>query len=101
MCVYEIEIGAGAMEEIEGLRAFDGRRVLDSIREQLVHEPTVPTRNRKLIEGVDPPFEAVPPVWELRVGEYPVFYDVNEEEKKVLVRAVRRKPLHKATEDIL
>ncbi len=43
----------------------------------------------------------VPPIWELRVGEFRIFYDVAEEERKVYVRAVRRKPPHKTTEETL
>jgi len=42
-----------------------------------------------------------PPVWQLRVGEYRVFYDVDREEMAVYVRAVRLKPPHKTTEEIL
>ena len=38
-----------------------------------------------------PPWPADPPVWELRVGAYRVFSDVDEEQKVVSVRAVRRK----------
>jgi len=34
-----------------------------------------------------PPFEAVPPIWELRVGNYRVFCDVDDEEQRVYVRA--------------
>jgi mRNA-degrading endonuclease RelE of RelBE toxin-antitoxin system len=33
----------------------------------------------------------VPPVWELRVRAFRVFYDVDEDAKLVHVRAVRRK----------
>jgi mRNA-degrading endonuclease RelE of RelBE toxin-antitoxin system len=48
-----------------------------------------------------PPWTAEPPIWELRVGEYRVFYDVSPEAKVVYVRAVRRKPPHRTTEEIL
>lgn len=99
--MYAIELAASALEEIAALRASDGRRILDAIEEQLAHEPLVETRNRKVLPGLEPPFEAVPPIWELRIGEYRVFYDVNEEEETVYVRAVRHKPPHKATEEIL
>ena len=51
--------------------------------------------------GLTPPWEHVEPVWELRVGEFRVFYDVSEEESRVIVRAIRRKPPHKTTEEIL
>ena len=48
-----------------------------------------------------PPFEAVPPVWQLRIGDHRVFSDVDSVHKKVFVRAVRRKPPHLTTEQIL
>ena len=37
----------------------------------------------------------------LRIGEFRVFYDVNEAEARVMVRAIRHKPPHKTTEEIL
>lgn len=43
----------------------------------------------------------VEPVWELRVGEYRVFYDVNEGTSVVMIRAIRHKPPHKTTEEAL
>lgn len=101
IAVFSIEIGRSALEEIGALRAFDGRQILAAIEKELSHEPTKATRRRKILPGLKPPFEAIPPIWELRVGEYRVFYDVSEEEKKVFVRAVRRKPPHKTTEEIL
>jgi mRNA-degrading endonuclease RelE of RelBE toxin-antitoxin system len=38
-----------------------------------------------------PPWDQVRPVWELKVGEYRVFYDVDEGRALVIVQAVRRK----------
>ncbi|MGH9881542.1 MAG: type II toxin-antitoxin system RelE family toxin [Pyrinomonadaceae bacterium] len=40
-------------------------------------------------------------MWELRVGEYRVFYDVADEEQVVYIRAIRKKPAGKRTEEIL
>ena len=99
--MFEVELARSAVDEIARLRAFEGRKILDAIEKQLKYEPTVQTRNRKILVGLVPPFEATPPIWELRVGEYRVFYDVDEEVNKVYVRAVRRKPPHKTTEEIL
>ena len=48
-----------------------------------------------------PPWTAEPPIWELMVGNYRIFYDVAEEEAMVYVRAIRPKPAGKTTEDIL
>jgi hypothetical protein len=75
--------------------------VLAAVQTQLTHEPTRPTRNRKLLVNLIPPWTAEPPIWELRVGDCRVFYDVSEEEAVVYVRAIQRKPPGKRTEEIL
>jgi hypothetical protein len=74
---------------------------MDAIATQLLAEPTTPTRNRKLLASLIPPWTAEPPIWELRVGDYRVFYDVSDEEPVVYVRAVRKKPHGRTTEEIL
>jgi mRNA-degrading endonuclease RelE of RelBE toxin-antitoxin system len=101
MTVYAIEVTDLAIEELRELRAFDRRPILEAIRQQLTYEPTVVTRNRKLLEPLVPDFEAVPPIWELRVGDYRIFYDVDEKEKIVYIRAVRYKAPGQTTEDIV
>jgi mRNA-degrading endonuclease RelE of RelBE toxin-antitoxin system len=83
------------------VRPFERRRILEAIETQLGDLPTSESRNRKQLRGLVPPFEAVPPVWELRVGDYRIFYDVDEETHRVYVRAIRRKPPHKRTEEVL
>lgn len=99
--MYQIEFAEDVEEELGGIRPFDARAILDAIDRELKHRPATATRNRKPLAGISPPFNTVPPVWELRVGDYRVFYDVNEEEARVYVRAVRRKPPHKTTREIL
>ncbi len=54
-----------------------------------------------MLPGLVPPWEHVLPVWELRVGEHRVFYDVDDPAKIVKVRAIRHKPPHTTTEEIL
>jgi len=99
--VYEIEYAESVAEDLASLRAHERAGILDSIEKQLRHEPTRQTRNRKILFGLVPPWEDVQPVWELRVGEYRVFYDVNEQASIVTVRAIRYKPPHRVTEEIL
>ena len=101
ICVFEIEFARSVEKDLSGFRAFDRNRILKAIEEQLSREPCVETRNRKALVNLIPPFEAVPPVWELRIGDYRIFYDVDEDKGIVCVRAVRRKPPHKTTEEIL
>ena len=79
---YEIVVHELAVEELEPLRAFDRRRVLAEIREQLTNEPTLATRRRKCLLDLSPSFDHELPVWELRVGVFRVFYDVNENERR-------------------
>ena len=98
--LYTIEIVDAAYEELAAIKAFYRSQIIDAIDEQLLNEPTTATKNRKMLLGLQPDFEHQPPVWELRVGQYRVFYDVNEELKSVSVRAVRLKPPQQTTEQI-
>lgn len=99
--MFFVDYATGVAQDLAALRAFDRTRILDEIEEQLTDQPTRETRNKKLLPGLKPPWDQELPVWELRVGEYRVFYDVRETEHIVTVRAIRRKPLHATTEDIL
>jgi len=99
--VYELRFATDVEDDLKRVRVHDRRRILDSIEVQLSHQPTVPTRNRKILVDLTPTWEANPPIWELRVGVYRVFYDVDEDRREVCVRAVREKPPDKRTEDII
>jgi mRNA-degrading endonuclease RelE of RelBE toxin-antitoxin system len=99
--MFAIEFTEGAVEDLNGLAARDRRQVLARIDNQLTHTPRRQTRNRKIIVGLKPPWDHEDPIWELRVGTWRVFYDVDQAEKRVVVRAVRKKPPHRITEDIL
>jgi hypothetical protein len=62
--------------------------------------PRSPSRNRKELAGVVPPWNQSRTVWELRVGDYRVFYDVDVERAVVIVQAVRRNG-RRRTQEIL
>ncbi len=98
---YTIDYAEGVSEDLANLRASERKNILDAIDKQLLHEPTRQTKNKKILVGLIPTWEHVPPVWELRIGEYRVFYDVDEEISTVTIRAVRSKPPRKTTEEIL
>ena len=99
--MYKIRFARGVQRDLTMLPAFHRARVIEAIETQLIDAPTVPTRNRKLLVNLIPPWTAEPPIWELRVGDYRVFYDVSEAEATVYVRAVRRKPPGRTTEEII
>ncbi len=99
--MYRVIIVPSAVEDLAKLKAFDRAMVMQGIEEQLPHSPTNPSRHRKILEGVRPRFEAVPPIWQLRIGDHRVFHDVDEGTRVVHVRAVREKPPHRTTEEIV
>lgn len=101
MSRFTIVFSEGVRGDVEGFRAYDRQILLDTIAAQLVHSPHVETKQRKRLHNLAPPFEAIPPIWQLRVGFFRVFYDVDEEKHRVYVRAIRRKPAHLKTEEIL
>ena len=98
---FTVVFAESVKEDFKGLRAHDRRLLLETIEKQLTHTPNVVIKQRKLLHDLVPPFEAIPPIWQLRVGVFRVFYDVSEKERRVYVRAVRRKPPHLKTEEIL
>ena len=99
--MFLVDYARGVAQDLVGLRAFERTRILDQIEEQLTHQPAQETRNKKLLPGLKPPWDQELPVWELRVGQYRVFYDVDDTQHLVTVRAIRRKPPHTTTEETL
>ena len=98
--MFAILYDEAAEDDLRALRAFEARRILDDVDEQLTKAPATPSRRKKLLEGLVQPWESVRPVWQLRVGEFRVFYDVDEPRREVIVRAIRRKGT-KTTKEIL
>ncbi len=101
LAVFIIRYAESVADDLADVRAFERRQLLDQIDRQVSHEPTRKTRNKKILRGLTPPWEHLEPIWELRVNQYRVFYDVDVAAGQVVVRAVRRKPPEKTTEEIL
>jgi mRNA-degrading endonuclease RelE of RelBE toxin-antitoxin system len=98
---FDIQVSELAFKGMSALRAFDCRRVATEIEEQLSHEPTVTTRNRKKLSDVSADFEFQSPLWEMRSGDVRVFYDVDESLRTVTVRAIRLKKAGQTTAEVL
>jgi mRNA-degrading endonuclease RelE of RelBE toxin-antitoxin system len=70
---YEILFAEETDEHLDALTAGQRAAVLGAIARQLLHEPTLETRNRK---PMDPDKRAFIAPWELRVGNLRVYYAV-------------------------
>ena len=80
---FRIEYSPEAEDHLRLLTARQQAIVVDTVDRQLIHQPTVETRNRKPMR----PNPTAP--WELRIGNLRVYYDVEDEPKAVVyVRAV-------------
>jgi mRNA-degrading endonuclease RelE of RelBE toxin-antitoxin system len=98
--MYRIEYAEGVEDELAAIKPFVRRRIMDAADELLAHQPLTRTRNRKPLAS-PARVPASGPIWELRIGNYRVFYDVDESKSVATVRAVHQKPPHRTTEDIL
>ena len=83
--VFAVEFSPRARKHVEALRKRDQQIILDAIAVQLTHEPHRPTKNRKRVED-----NQLAP-WELRVGNFRVFYDVDQTAELVVIVAVGKK----------
>jgi mRNA-degrading endonuclease RelE of RelBE toxin-antitoxin system len=98
---FAVQIMPSALAELKATKAYYRRQIALAIDEQLPHQPMVETRNRKVLDNPPASFEHEPPLWELRVGNFRVFYDVDGAGQTVFIRAIREKPPHAETEDVL
>ncbi len=82
---YAIEFMPDAQEQLNQLTARQQAILLDRIDQQLRRRPSEETKQRKKLR----PNPLAP--WELRVGEFRVFYDVDTEDLTVFVIAIGQK----------
>jgi mRNA interferase RelE/StbE len=83
---YHILISAGAEQDLKELRAHDRKEILEAMETHLIHEPTKESRSR--IKKLTPPAISQ---YRLRVGDYRVYYDVEETDHQVLIIQVYEK----------
>ena len=80
--MFEIVLTPEAIDDMRSFRKFERQHIFEEIEEQLQHQPAMETRNRKRLNPNDLA------EWELRVGKFRVFYDVDETELRVKIEAV-------------
>lgn len=79
--MYEIEYTPQAVGDLKCFKRHEQQQIVDGINVQLRYEPTVETRNRKQMRLNNLA------AWELRLGEFRVLYNVDEE---VLIVEIQR-----------
>lgn len=97
--MFTILYEEAAEEDIRAFRVFEVRRIADEINAQLMKEPSNQADERAA-RRAGPSMGRDSPVWQLRISDFRVFYDVDEGRQAVIVRAVRRKGT-KTTREIL
>ncbi len=75
---YRIEYSPESELHLRYLTARQQAIVLDGVDKQLMYQPTVETRNRKLMR----PNPLAP--WELRIGNLRIYYDVEEDPESIV-----------------
>jgi mRNA-degrading endonuclease RelE of RelBE toxin-antitoxin system len=80
--VFHLEITESARDDLRFLQSFEQRRILDAIAQQLPNEPLTVTRHRKPLRPNNLS------TWELRMGKYRIFYDVEEKSATIRVKAI-------------
>jgi len=81
---FEIYIVPGARADLDYFRSREKKIILDSISELLRVDANIETRRRKCLRA-----NHLAP-WELRVGDYRIFYEISQE-THVRVLAIGRK----------
>jgi mRNA-degrading endonuclease RelE of RelBE toxin-antitoxin system len=85
LMVFQIELTIEAVDDLKSFRKYDQQRVVSVIDSQLSTQATTPSRNRKLLR-VNTLAE-----WELRAGDFRVFYDVDAPQAIVTIKAIGEK----------
>lgn len=83
---YDIQYAQEASDDIRGLRKSDQRKVFDGIELHLTHEPKKTSRSR--IKAMLQPFWSQ---YRLRIDEFRVYYDVDDDASVVNVLRVLQK----------
>ncbi len=83
---FEIRYDEMAAAEIEALRAFESRKIMEAIELHLRHSPKTESRSR--IKKMRAPFWSE---FRLRVDDFRVYYDVDDEQRLVKILRVLSK----------
>jgi mRNA-degrading endonuclease RelE of RelBE toxin-antitoxin system len=82
---FHINFEDEAVEHLDALAARERTTILGEIEKQLVHQPHVRTKHRKQLRP-NPLAK-----WQLSVGGFRIFYDIDETQNEVVILAIGTK----------
>jgi addiction module RelE/StbE family toxin len=86
MSAYTIILKRSAIADLDALRKYDVTQIANAMERHLQHDPTKESKSRiKRLRGISNPD------YRLRVGDYRVFYVVDEDARQVDVLRVMHK----------
>ena len=86
MGAYTIILKRSAIADLDALRKYDATQIANAMERHLLHDPTKESKSRiKRLRGISNPD------YRLRVGDYRVFYVVDEDARRVDVLRVMHK----------
>lgn len=85
MAAYNIEVNEESKEDLNYYTVAERKIVVSQIRVQLEDQPSTETRNRKKLR--DNPMAT----WELRIGKFRIFYEVDDSTHLVTIVVVGHK----------
>lgn len=85
MAGFSIDLSDSAKEDLQHYTAAERKTIASSLRVQLTDQPDVETANRKRLR------ENPVATWELRIGRFRAFYEVDPTANRVTVVAVGHK----------
>jgi mRNA interferase RelE/StbE len=75
---YTIILKHSAISDLDALRKYDATQIANAMERHLLHDPTKESKSRiKRLSGISNPD------YRLRVGDYRVFYVVDEDARRV------------------
>ena len=83
--MFRIDFTPDARDELKAFRKYEQQQIIEGIEDQLAYQAAQETRNRKRLR----PNRLAE--WELRVGTFRVFYDIDEDNLRVMIEAVGQK----------
>lgn len=96
MATYEIILKRSAVDDMDKLRKYYTSQIADAMVKHLRHQPTKESKSRiKRLRGIRNPD------YRLLVGEYRVFYTVDQDARRVnVLRVMHKDETHSYYEEI-